>query len=48
MDGTAVADDPRVHLIGYGPGASTIGANRAGRAAVSRLVKDLATMRQPA
>ncbi|MGP9736187.1 FAD-dependent oxidoreductase [Brachybacterium sp. AOP42-C2-15] len=48
MDGTAVARDPRIHLIGYGPGASTIGANRAGRAAVKRLVKDLAAERQPA
>jgi cation diffusion facilitator CzcD-associated flavoprotein CzcO len=41
MDGTAVAADPRIHLVGHGPGASTIGANRAGRAAVNRLVKDL-------
>lgn len=35
MDGTAVAADPRIHLIGYGPSQSTIGANRAGRAAVT-------------
>jgi cation diffusion facilitator CzcD-associated flavoprotein CzcO len=34
MDGTHAAADPRVHLVGYGPSASTIGANRAGRAAV--------------
>ncbi|MFC4377281.1 NAD(P)-binding domain-containing protein [Nocardia halotolerans] len=34
---TRVADDPRVHLIGYGPSASTIGANRAGRAAAREL-----------
>lgn len=37
MDGvlaTRVADEPRLHLLGYGPSASTIGANRAGRAAV--------------
>jgi cation diffusion facilitator CzcD-associated flavoprotein CzcO len=33
MDGTRVVADPRVHLVGYGPSASTIGANRAGRAA---------------
>jgi hypothetical protein len=26
---TQVANDPRVHLVGYGPSASTIGANRA-------------------
>ncbi|MYR06571.1 FAD-dependent oxidoreductase [Gordonia sp. SID5947] len=30
---TTVAADPRVQLLGYGPSASTIGANRAGRAA---------------
>jgi thioredoxin reductase len=35
LDGlTRVAKDPRIHLIGYGPSASTIGANRAGRSAV--------------
>lgn len=33
---TRVAKDPRIHLVGYGPSASTIGANRAGGAAVSR------------
>ena len=30
---TTVVADPRVHLVGYGPSASTIGADRAGRAA---------------
>ncbi|MEI8411735.1 MULTISPECIES: FAD-dependent oxidoreductase [unclassified Kribbella] len=30
MDGTHTVLDPRIHLIGYGPSASTIGANRAG------------------
>ncbi|MGX2992858.1 NAD(P)-binding domain-containing protein [Streptomyces sp. JNUCC 64] len=34
MEGTRAAVDPRVHLVGYGPSASTTGANRAGRAAV--------------
>ncbi|ONK09966.1 NAD(P)-binding domain-containing protein [Streptomyces sp. MP131-18] len=34
LDGSRVVRDPRVHLVGYGPSASTIGANRAGRAAV--------------
>lgn len=29
--GTTVLADPRVQLVGYGPSASTIGANRAGR-----------------
>lgn len=33
LDGTRVVRDPRIHLVGYGPSASTIGANRAGRAA---------------
>ncbi|HRM75589.1 MAG TPA: hypothetical protein PLI13_12940, partial [Paracoccus sp. (in: a-proteobacteria)] len=35
---TQVARDPRVHLVGYGPSASTIGANRAGGAAARELV----------
>jgi thioredoxin reductase len=35
---TQVAKDPRVHLVGYGPSASTIGANRAGRAAAEELM----------
>lgn len=35
---TMVTKDPRVHLVGYGPSASTIGANRAGRAAAEELV----------
>ncbi|MFJ4923024.1 NAD(P)-binding domain-containing protein [Streptomyces sp. NPDC088725] len=34
IEGTHAARDERVHLVGYGPSASTIGANRAGRAAV--------------
>ena len=34
---TLVARDPRIHLVGYGPSASTIGANRAGRAAAQEL-----------
>ncbi|MDJ1136294.1 NAD(P)-binding domain-containing protein [Streptomyces iconiensis] len=34
LEGTRSVRDPRVHLVGYGPSASTIGANRAGRAAV--------------
>lgn len=39
MDGTQVAAEPRVHLVGYGPSSSTIGANRAGRAAVTAILK---------
>ena len=31
--GTTAVADPRVQLVGYGPSASTIGANRAGRVA---------------
>lgn len=44
MDGrlaTRVAKDHRIHLLGYGPSASTIGANRAGRAAVTELLDTL-------
>jgi cation diffusion facilitator CzcD-associated flavoprotein CzcO len=33
VHGTTVVKDPRVHLVGYGPSASTLGANRAGRVA---------------
>jgi len=35
---TQVAADPRIHLTGYGPSSSTIGANRAGRAAAKELI----------
>ena len=38
---TQVARDPRVHLVGYGPSASTIGASRAGAAAASELAAHL-------
>jgi hypothetical protein len=35
---TQAAKDARIHLVGYGPSASTIGANRAGAAAASELM----------
>ena len=38
---TQVAKDSRIHLVGYGPSASTIGANRAGRAAATELMDHL-------
>ncbi len=38
---TQVAKDPRIHLAGYGPSASTIGANRAGRVAARELIEAL-------
>ncbi len=38
---TQVARNPRVHLVGYGPSASTIGANRAGLAAATELLTTL-------
>ena len=38
---TQVTRDPRVHLVGYGPSASTIGANRAGGAAARELTQYL-------
>ncbi|NRQ39025.1 NAD(P)/FAD-dependent oxidoreductase [Nonomuraea sp. NN258] len=40
VDGTRVAREPRLQLVGYGPSASTVGANRAGRAAAVN-VRDL-------
>ncbi len=33
VEGTAAVREPRLHLLGYGPSASTVGANRAGRQA---------------
>ncbi|MEV5649297.1 NAD(P)-binding domain-containing protein [Nocardia sp. NPDC052254] len=44
---TQVAADPRIHLIGYGPSASTIGANRAGRAAAVELTRHLGLGHSP-
>ncbi|HEY6738450.1 MAG TPA: NAD(P)-binding domain-containing protein [Actinopolymorphaceae bacterium] len=40
LDGTRAVREPRLHLVGYGPSASTIGANRAGRTA-AREIRDL-------
>ena len=34
VEGTRVVHDPRLHLVGYGPSASTVGASRAAREAV--------------
>lgn len=42
LDGTAVVRDRRLHLVGYGPSSSTIGANRAGRQAARDLARLLA------
>lgn len=41
MDGTQVVAEPRLHLVGYGPSASTVGANRAGRATATRIARRL-------
>ncbi|MET0819508.1 MAG: hypothetical protein ABWY58_00965 [Aeromicrobium sp.] len=41
LDGTTAVADPRVQLVGYGPSASTIGANRAGRVAARGVVEAL-------
>ncbi len=41
LDGTTAVADPRVQLVGYGPSASTIGANRAGRAAAVAVARHL-------
>ena len=43
---TRATDEPRLFLIGYGPSQSTIGANRAGRAAVRAIVEDARTRRR--
>ncbi|MBD3580145.1 NAD(P)/FAD-dependent oxidoreductase [Streptomyces sp. KD18] len=42
LDGTRAVRDERVHLVGYGPSASTIGANRAGGSAVREIRRLLA------
>ncbi|MFD4228850.1 NAD(P)-binding domain-containing protein [Streptomyces sp. NPDC058545] len=39
VEGTQAVRDARIHLVGYGPSASTIGANRAGRAAVHAITR---------
>ncbi|MEV8515327.1 FAD-dependent oxidoreductase [Dactylosporangium sp. NPDC051484] len=44
MAGTRVVREPSLHLVGYGPSASTVGANRAGRAAV----REIAALLRPA
>jgi glycine/D-amino acid oxidase-like deaminating enzyme len=41
LDGTAAVREPLLHLVGYGPSASTIGANRAGQAAARALRRQL-------
>ncbi|HET8601709.1 MAG TPA: NAD(P)-binding domain-containing protein [Segeticoccus sp.] len=41
MDGTTVVRDPRIHLVGYGSSASTVGATRAGRRAALAAVERL-------
>ncbi|KAB0541126.1 NAD(P)/FAD-dependent oxidoreductase [Pseudochrobactrum saccharolyticum] len=43
---TEVVKDPRIHLVGYGPSASTIGANRAGAAAAKELSEYLELHKQ--
>jgi thioredoxin reductase len=47
MDGTRVVLEPRLHLVGYGPSASTVGANRAGREAVREIRRLLSSARVP-
>ncbi|MFD3774476.1 FAD-dependent oxidoreductase [Streptomyces sp. NPDC058612] len=37
VEGTRAVRDERIHLVGYGPSASTIGANRAGGAAAREI-----------
>jgi len=44
--GTTAVRDPRVQLVGYGPSASTIGANRAGRTAARGVQRYLTQARR--
>ncbi|WP_345262530.1 NAD(P)-binding domain-containing protein [Nocardioides nanhaiensis] len=48
VTGTRADREPRLHLIGFGPSQSTVGANRAGREAVGAIVTDLARQRDSA
>ena len=41
LDGTTAVADRRIQLVGYGPSASTIGANRAGRTAARGVAESL-------
>lgn len=41
LEGTRAVREPLLHLVGYGPSASTIGANRAARSAVHELTRAL-------
>jgi cation diffusion facilitator CzcD-associated flavoprotein CzcO len=43
LDGTTAVADPRIQMVGYGPSASTIGANRAGRSAARGVAAWLAS-----
>jgi cation diffusion facilitator CzcD-associated flavoprotein CzcO len=43
VDGSRSVDEPRLFFVGYGPSASTVGANRAGRvvaASISRVMRE--------
>lgn len=44
---TEVKRNPRIHLVGYGPSASTIGANRAGAVAARELLTTLGFVAAP-
>ncbi|BBH69344.1 oxidoreductase [Actinoplanes sp. OR16] len=48
MRGTQTVADPRIHLIGFGPSQSTVGANRAGREAVAALRRTVLSDQEPA
>ena len=48
MVGTQAAKEPRLHLVGYGPSASTVGANRAGRAAARAIARQMGDEAVPA
>jgi cation diffusion facilitator CzcD-associated flavoprotein CzcO len=41
VDGSRSVDEPRLFFVGYGPSASTVGANRAGRVVASAIVAEM-------
>ncbi|ALA68702.1 hypothetical protein [Corynebacterium lactis] len=47
MDPPQVVADPRIFLVGYGPSASTVGANRASRDAANSIRRQMKARARP-
>ncbi|MDD7505674.1 MAG: NAD(P)-binding domain-containing protein [Actinomycetaceae bacterium] len=42
IEGTHAKEEPHLHLLGYGPSASTVGARRDARVVVRQIIRDMA------